>query len=317
MANPFLRRAFAGFRIARALAGDGPHGERAASERDAGARTAKAKPSLPPLSTIRLLGVDVANLTFAEAVDRIVAWSRDMPPRTVITTNLDHVMKLRGDAEFRRCYDEADMVTADGMPFVWLAKHEGEPLKERVTGSDLILPLMEAAAREGRSVFLFGSTIERLDGAAQILKARLPELDFRGAYAPPFGFDRDPALHDELVTMLRTVRPDIILVALGAPKQEIWSNKMAGVLRHGVFVSIGGGLDFLSGDVKRAPTLMRKTGTEWMWRAVTEPARLGPRYARIIWTLPALYRAHRRDRAEHRAQPRTAGAKAPPRRPRG
>ena len=153
-------------------------------------------------------------------------------------------------------------------------------------------------------MFLFGSTMERLHGAAKILKARHPRLEFRGAYAPPFGFERDPELHAELLSMIRTARPDIILVALGAPKQEIWANGMADAVRHGVFVSIGGGLDFISGDIKRAPDIMRRTGTEWLWRALTEPARLGPRYAKIVAALPGLYRAHKRDREEHEAADR-------------
>lgn len=166
MANPFLRRAYAGYVVARSLSALSSGRTMAApgvrkrtaphpSPPQAVATTApSAEAALPPLPTKRLFGVDVAAITFDEAIARIIAWSKTVPARTVITTNLDHVLKLRSDKRFRRCYDEADMITADGMPFVWLAKHEGQPLKERVTGSDLIEPLMEAAARHGRSVFL-------------------------------------------------------------------------------------------------------------------------------------------------------------------
>ncbi|WP_075220674.1 WecB/TagA/CpsF family glycosyltransferase [Acuticoccus yangtzensis] len=308
MSHPFFRRLFGGYVVARTLSGLAAPGPRpsAAADRNATAdRDAAAGPAapcadtspLPPLEAVRLFGIDVCNLTFDEAVDRIIAWSRTTPGRTVITTNLDHVMKLRSDPLFRRCYDHADMVTADGMPFLWLAKAEGTPLKARVTGSDLILPLMEAAAREGCSVFLFGSTMDRLHGAATLLKQRFPALEFRGAYAPPFGFERNPALQEELLVMLRTTRPDLVLVALGAPKQEVWAEGMARRVRHGVFLSIGGGLDFLSGEIRRAPTVMRRTGTEWLWRALSEPSRLGPRYAKILLAAPQLYRMHKRDKA--------------------
>ncbi len=253
-----------------------------------------------PIPTQRLFGIEVADLDLPAAVARIVAWSAaPVPPRIVVTTNLDHVMKLRDNPAFRAVYDRADLVTADGMPFVWLSRLEGTPLKERVTGSDMIEPLMAAAAAAGRRVFLFGSTIERLEGAASRLKAANPALRIVGAYAPPFGFEGDEALHGEITAMLRELEPDIVLVALGAPKQEFWSARMAEALGRGVFVNIGGGLDFLSQDVRRAPPFMRRAGLEWLWRALSEPARLGPRYARILLAAPGLYRMHRRDRAAH------------------
>lgn len=308
MANRLLRQAYAGFLLAQALHGvAGSAAERPVSpaqRRGPQPRRAPASATPEPLKTRRLFGIDVADVTPAEAVEWIIAWSREVPARTVITTNLDHVMKLRRDPLFQRGYREADMVTADGTPFLWLARREGEPLKGLVTGSDLILPLAAAAERARRSVFLFGSTMERLHRAAKLLKSRHPRLEIRGAYAPPFGFERDPDIHAEVLRLIRTARPDIILVALGAPKQEIWSNGMANAVRHGVFVNIGGGLDFLSGDVRRAPGWMRRTGTEWVWRAAMEPARLGPRYGRILASLPSLYAMHRRDRTEHEAAQR-------------
>lgn len=252
--------------------------------------------SSPSVPTQRLFGIDVADLDLAATVARIVDWSAGPPARIVVTTNLDHVMKLRDNAAFRDVYARADLVTADGMPFVWLSRLEGTPLRERVAGSDMILPLMAAAAAAGRRVFLFGSTRERLDAAARRLTAENPALAIVGAYAPPFGFDRDAALDAELVATLRELKPDIVLVALGAPKQELWSARMADAVDHGVFCNIGGGLDFLSGAVRRAPPLMQRLGLEWLWRALSEPTRLGPRYVRILLRAPQLVRLHRRTR---------------------
>ncbi|MEM6763041.1 MAG: WecB/TagA/CpsF family glycosyltransferase, partial [Pseudomonadota bacterium] len=246
---------------------------------------------------------------------------------TVATINLDHVMKLRHDPMFRRIYNDMDLITPDGMPFVWLSRQEGTPLPGRITGSDLLFELARSAAETGQKLFLFGSTHERLHGAAKALKTEFPRLRFAGAYAPPFGFERDAAIHEEVTQILRTVRPDIILVALGAPRQEIFSAAMAERVRHGVFIGVGGGLDFLSG-VRRAPGFMQRAGLEWLWRAVTEPVRLGPRFLNIILHLPVLFRAHKRDRAEHEAAvereaaladgaaqelPAAAGEDAPPR----
>ena len=311
MDNPNLRRARAGFLLAQALyRATTPTGEPAAAKPRRAVRARAQRPpvaeppALKPIPTQRLFGISVAELTRDEVVERIIAWSGETPARTVITANLDHVMKLRHDRLFQRVYREADLVTADGMPFVWLSKREGAPLKERVTGSDLIEPLARAAAAAGRSVFLFGSTMERLHGAAKRLKADNPRLDLRGAYAPPFGFERDLDITAEVLRMIRIARPDIILVALGAPKQEIWSNGMADSVRHGVFVNIGGGLDFLSQDVRRAPGWMQDAGLEWLWRAGSEPTRLGPRYFGILAALPSLYRMHQSDRAEFEATER-------------
>lgn len=313
MANDPLRHAWAGFLLARTLfdltapkAVAPSTGTTAAAPDGVPRRPAEASqpPALPPIPTQRLFGISVAELDLAEVVERIVAWAGRPPARVVITANLDHVMKLRGDLLFQRAYREADLITADGMPLVWLSRREGQPLKERVTGSDLILPLARAAAGAGRSVFLFGSTHERLHAAAKRLKREAPRLDIRGAYAPPSGFERDPELTREFGQMIRAARPDIILVALGAPKQEIWSGGMAEAVRKGVFVNIGGGLDFLSEEVSRAPGLVQRVGLEWLWRALSEPRRLGPRYLRILLALPGLYRTHKEDRAAFEAEER-------------
>lgn len=332
MSNPGLRRVLAGFALAKAVYGaaSGTRGEAPGSARPAadGGRdpsgrdapdsaprpagelapaargTAPGAKQLRPIPTQRLFGISVAELSAAATVERIVAWAGEPPARTIITANLDHVMKLRHDAVFQQVYREADLVTADGLPFVVLSRREGTPLTGRVAGSDLVLPLARAAAAARRSVFLFGSTIERLDGAARKLKAENPTLELSGAYAPPFGFERDAELHQELVAMFRSARPDIILVALGAPKQEIWSNAMADAVPHGVFVNIGASLDFLSDEVRRAPRQVRDVGLEWAWRAASEPRRLGPRYLKIIAALPSLYRMHRRDRVRFEAEER-------------
>ena len=335
MDNPFLRRAFVGFLLARGIyrvlnGGKAPpEGDTAAGNLPsppvhgvapdapgitaaavAPPRPAPVKPAeplvddLPPIPTQRLFGISVSELDMAQTVARIIHWSGRRPARNVVTTNLDHVMKLRTDPLFQRVYEEADIVTADGMPFVWLSKHEKTPLKGRVTGSDMIRPVMRAAAEAGRSVFLFGSTMERLHTAAKILKAENPRLEFAGAYAPPFGFERDPKIQAELTRIIRTVRPDIIMVALGAPKQEVWSAGMADCVRHGVFLNIGGGLDFLSGEIRRAPKWMQSAGLEWLWRASTEPFRLGRRYFGILVQVPKLYRMHKRDRAQFMARER-------------
>jgi N-acetylglucosaminyldiphosphoundecaprenol N-acetyl-beta-D-mannosaminyltransferase len=252
--------------------------------------------------TVRLFGIDVAVIDFDAAIDRIVGWARQRPARIVFTCNLDHVMKLRSDAPFRAAYESADMVVGDGMPFVWLARLSEAPLPCRISGSELIVPLCQAAAREGLSIFLLGSTDDRLARAEAALTGIAPGLSVAGRHAPPFGFRTDLQAQAEAAEIVGRARPDILFVALGPPTQEIWATAFRDQIDCGVAVCIGAGLDFLSGDVRRAPRWMQKTGLEWFWRTLQEPQRLAPRYGRIIVMLPRLLRDHFRDRRRHRSE---------------
>lgn len=248
--------------------------------------------------TVRLFGIDVSVTDFTGAVGQIVAWAHERPARTVFTCNLDHVVKLRTDREFRDAYAGADMVVADGMPFVWLAKTARESLPDRIAGSELIVPLCRAAARDGLTVFLLGSTDERLAAAEDALRSAVPDLVISGRHAPPFGFRTDSDAQRRAAEAVARVRPDILFVALGPPTQEIWANIWRDQLDCGVALCIGAGLDFLSGDVEPAPSWMRKNGLEWVWRTLQEPRRLAPRYARIIVLAPLLLGAHILDRRQ-------------------
>ncbi|MGX1308641.1 N-acetylglucosaminyldiphosphoundecaprenol N-acetyl-beta-D-mannosaminyltransferase [Amorphus suaedae] len=251
--------------------------------------------------TVRLFGIDVAAIDFDAAIARIAGWARERPARLVFTCNLDHVMKLRSDAAFRRAYADADLVVGDGMPFVWLAKLSGDPLPGRISGSELIVPLCHAAVREGLSVFLLGSTEDRLARAEASLAEIAPGLRVAGRHSPPFGFRSNPEAQAEAAHIVARARPDILFVALGPPTQEIWSANFRDRLDCGVAICIGAGLDFLSGDVQRAPRWMQVSGLEWAWRTLQEPRRLAPRYGRIIVTLPRLLADHVRDRRRHRS----------------
>lgn len=253
---------------------------------------------MPEITTTRLFGIDVAVIDFQTAIERIVGWARTRPARLVFTCNLDHVLKRRTDATFRAAYAGADLVVGDGMPFVWLSRLSGPRLPHRISGSELIVPLCEAATREGLSVFLLGSTEDRLARAEAALTAIAPGLRVAGRHAPPFGFRADAAAQAEAAEIVARARADILFVALGPPTQEIWSAAFRDRLDCGVAICIGAGLDFLAGDVRRAPPWMQKAGLEWLWRTLQEPRRLAPRYGRIIALLPVILRDHVRDRRQ-------------------
>ena len=175
---------------------------------------------------------------------------------------------------------------------MWLSQWQGPALPGRVTGSGLIPLVCKAAAQQNISVFFLGSTSERLDRAKQALCDAFEGLNVCGKHAPPFGFMDDRAAQEEACAAVNAADPDIVFVALGAPRQEIWSQRYRDQLKCGVLMSIGAGLDFYAGDISRAPKWMQDLGLEWTWRIWTEPRRLGPRYLRLILRIPCLLMGH-------------------------
>ena len=213
------------------------------------------------------------------------------------TINLDHLAKLRCDEAFRAAYAAQDLVVTDGNPVVWLSRLAGRPVR-LVPGSDMVVPMAEAAAQAGVGVALLGATPAALDAAAEALTARVPRLAIVARLAPPMGFDPDGAGADALIDELARSGARLCFLALGAPKQEIFAARAHRRLPQVGFASIGAGLDFLAGTQRRAPAWMRAAALEWLWRMLSNPARLVPRYVRSALTLPgqavAAWRLRRR-----------------------
>ncbi len=228
-----------------------------------------------------ILGVPVDILTTDEALDRIdemVAAGRATGRvHQVATVNADFVVNALHDPELRRILQRADMTTADGMPIVWGGRLLGAPLPDRVTGVDLIPPLAGRAAERGYSLFLLGARPGVAARAAEKLVARNPSLRIAGVLSPPQSplVEMDPGL----VAEINAARPDILLVAFGNPKQEKWIAMHAPALRVPVCIGVGGTLDFIAGETRRAPRWMRQRGLEWLFRLAQEPRRLWRRYA--------------------------------------
>ncbi|MBU2983336.1 WecB/TagA/CpsF family glycosyltransferase [Lentibacter algarum] len=203
------------------------------------------------------------------------------------TINLDHLVKLRTSERFAKAYAEHDFVVADGNPVVWLSKLAKRPVS-LVPGSDMVVPLARAAAEAGTSIALFGATESSLQAAAAALKKQIPSLDVATAIAPPMGFDASSDAAAEMLGKLESSGAGLVFLALTAPKQEEFAargRKLAPTLG---FASIGAGLDFLSGEQRRAPKWARALALEWAWRMLSSPARLGPRYIRCLAILPSL-----------------------------
>lgn len=206
---------------------------------------------------------------------------------TLFTLNLDHLVQLRESAAFRDAYSHATFVTADGAPVVRLARRFYADI-ERTTGADLVEPLCAAAALRQTPVFLFGADKKTLDRAAAALKKKNPGLIIAGMEAPPRGFD--PVGRDADAAAERVARSGarLCFIALGAPKQELFADRMLQRHPHIGWLGVGAALEFIAGGRLRAPALLRRLGLEWTWRLALEPRRLGARYARCVALLARL-----------------------------
>ena len=245
--------------------------------------------------TVIILGIPIDNLTLAEAVERIFAmieeFRNDGVPREVATVNVDFIVNTlswqRGGIRHPELLDilrRADMVTADGMPVVWMSRLLGCPLKERVTGADMVPALATAAAERGASLFFLGGNGDVAQRAADLLVRRNPGLKIAGV-SSPFVYTEGQHLTDfeeedaAIIAEINAARPDILLIAFGNPKQELWFARNAPRLNVPVSIGIGGTFEFIVGTVSRAPLWVQQAGLEWIYRILMEPRRLWKRYA--------------------------------------
>jgi len=231
-----------------------------------------------PPRRIEFMGLSLDNVTFDEAVDRIIAMARENTPRYVVTPNVDHIMQFRKDAKFREVYRKAALVLTDGMPVVWASRLLGDPIKEKVSGSDLFPRVSEEAARSGLSICILGGRVGAAEECARILKGRHPDLKIAGTLCPRWGFHLDPEQNREVTEAVRAASPDILFVALGAPKQEFWMHDNCKEMGVPISLGVGAAVDFVSGKALRAPDWMQRFCLEWLYRLNNEPRRLWKRY---------------------------------------
>ena len=206
----------------------------------------------------------------------------------LVTANLDFLRRYAIDDGMRQLYDAADLRVADGMPLVWASRLQGSPLPERIAGSTLASLIAERAAKEGRCIYLLGGAPGAAQGACSKLRQQWPAIDVSGVCSPLL--DSPPT--DEQVAAaqreLAAVRPDIVLIGLGSPKQEQLAIRLRDALPASWFVGVGVTFSFLAGELRRAPPWLRRVGLEWTHRLAQEPRRLAKRY--LIDDLPFAFR---------------------------
>lgn len=222
-------------------------------------------------------GIPLARLTAEETVNEVDRLIENGQPSMFITANLHYAMLSDRDCRLRSLNERAAFLVADGMPMVWYSRLLGQPLPERVTGADLVYLLCERAAKRGHRVFLFGGAPGVAVAAAAELVRRYPGLIMAGAAAPALD-QLSPQEHRELLAEIHKARPDLLLVALGQPKGELWLAENLATIGATVSVQVGASFDFVVGRLRRAPRWLQRIGLEWLYRMVSEPRRLGPRY---------------------------------------
>lgn len=224
-----------------------------------------------------LFGVPFHNVSYDEAIKWIVSRIHSGKPAMVATANVDFVMQAWEDLELHKILLEADLVLADGAPVVGLSALFGPKLSQRVTGSDLTPLLAKACEKEQFKVFLLGGGPGVAQKSAAVLTQKNPLLEIAGTLSPPM-LPLSEMNTGEIVDQLNKAQPDLLLVALGAPKQEKFIRRHLDHWRVPVAIGVGGTLDFLAGVQWRAPRLVQKIALEWLWRLSTDPKRLLKRY---------------------------------------
>jgi N-acetylglucosaminyldiphosphoundecaprenol N-acetyl-beta-D-mannosaminyltransferase len=226
---------------------------------------------------VRVGALELDVLRQSEAIEAILRLVREGRGGTVFTPNVDHIVQAEHDLAFREAYSRVSLSLVDGTPVLWAARLLGTPLPEKLSGSDLFEPLIERAATEGLRVVLLGGGPGVAELAAQNLRQKLPGLQVVDTLAPRLGLS---ATDEErtAVERLKQAKADIIFVCLGAPKQELFSDRNREALAPAVLVGFGAAVDFAAGTIPRAPRWMSQMGLEWAFRLGREPKRLAARY---------------------------------------
>ncbi len=227
---------------------------------------------------MELLNIHIDNVTMDEAIAEIDILIQKKKRSYVVTPNLDHIVLIERDALFREIYENADLVLTDGKPLLWIAKFQGTPIKEKVSGSDLFPRMCALAAEKEYKVYILGAAEGVADKAANNLVNKYPGLNIAGTYSPPLGFENDHKEMESIIKKINDSEADILAVALGSPKGEKFIYKYKEQLDVSLSISIGATIDFEAGNVKRAPKWMSEVGMEWLFRITQDPKRLVKRY---------------------------------------
>jgi N-acetylglucosaminyldiphosphoundecaprenol N-acetyl-beta-D-mannosaminyltransferase len=230
-----------------------------------------------PRTSTQVLGIRISAVNIEQTVRIIHRWIEDGVPNYVCVRDVHGIVRCQKDAELRKVHNGAGLVVPDGMPLVWLSRLSGYSGTDRVYGPDLMHATLAAGLERGWRHFFYGGNPGIAHRLAVILSKSYPGLRVAGTICPPFRplterEDRD------VIDSINLSRADIVWVGLSTPKQERWMATHIGRVQAPVLIGVGAAFDFNSGAKRQAPRWIQRSGFEWLFRTMMEPARLGPRY---------------------------------------
>lgn len=245
---------------------------------------------MQPLHSITLLDVRIDDVTMDQALAQIVGFITAGGPHHVVTVNPEFVMAAQRDAAFRAVLNRAQLAVPDGVGLNVAARWTGQTLRGRVPGVELCERLAALSAEHGYRIYLLGAAPGVAEATAAVLERRFPGV----AIASCFAGSPRPEDEAEVRERIRAARPDVLLVAYGAPQQDLWIARQQPVLNIPVALGVGGTFDFLSGRVVRAPRWMRRLGLEWLFRLIRQPWRWRRIWTAVVRFPLAVWRSRRR-----------------------
>lgn len=242
------------------------------------------------METVEILGVPVACLEMAGLISTVLEWSREGAGRSVFYANAHCLNLAWEDAHYRRILQQADLVYADGVSLVWGSRLLGGCSLHKMTGADWIRPFCATAQERGASLYLLGGQPGVAKQAAENMRQAFPLLEIGGTADGFFAAKTSEQVRQEIFSL----RPAIVLVGLGVPRQENWIMENRQRLEVGVWWGVGALFDFVARVEHRAPDWMLRLGLEWLWRLGQDPAGKWQRY--LIGNPLFLYRLVRQKR---------------------
>jgi N-acetylglucosaminyldiphosphoundecaprenol N-acetyl-beta-D-mannosaminyltransferase len=237
----------------------------------------RSGPVLPPPGRVDLMGVGVDPLDFEAAVDAVVRLVGTPGLAHVVTANVDFLAQASRDELLASILTQADLVVADGVPLLWMARWSGTPLPSRVNGTDLVERLLQVGGARGWRVCMVGGDPGVVDLAARSAHDRWG-AHVVGTWPLPLSEANDPAASARVASEIGAADADLILMVMRAGRQERWINAHRHLMGNGVVIGVGSALDFVAGARRRAPVALQRSGFEWAWRLALEPRRLWRRY---------------------------------------
>lgn len=229
-------------------------------------------------SKVNILGVKVSNIANNELLDTLTQCIHEKQKVQVCITPVNSVLAAIKDPQVLNVYNNSAFVLCDGMPIKWASSFLNTPIQERITGLDLLPNLVELSAKNNFSVFLLGASPGVGEKLKQTILQQFPNCKVAGIYVPPFMKVFSGIENDKMIQAVNDASPDILLVSLTAPKQDIWIAQNMHLVNAPVQVGIGGAFEVMAGLAKRAPKWMQSAGLEWLFRFIQEPKRLFRRY---------------------------------------